>query len=369
MNYNILFLAYTILDFDGRTKELIKLMDPLGNINLISFTEENDSNNLIKTKYRHKYLNVKNLFRFFISSIKKSIKMRISNKENILFIDNLYSSISGYLILRILKPEKLIIDCREYYVREQQKSWKLKVFCFFEEVLIKRADVVIVANKERADLAMNYYNLTNKPIVFENIRVLDQELQKSEMEKFDEKYKNIFNGKPTLISTGGYSLHRLTLELLAEFKTISESSNLIIVGGASENEKKQVVQYIKKHNIKNVNLIEKVLPHELKYLIGKSSIGVVIYPSHDDNNKYCASGKIYEYIDLGIPIVTSENPPLVNFVNEFRVGESNNHFSEAFKLVLENYEEYCINVNKYKKGFKPSKILFEKRNEIMKEIL
>ncbi|WP_214833821.1 glycosyltransferase [Exiguobacterium sp. s152] len=373
MSENLLFLSFTTLDYDGRTKELLKLIDPYGSIHVVScmVNEKKDLNknyDIIKIKNKSKYLTVKNLINFFLLSVKTAFKLQREKKIDTLFIDNLYSAITGYLIYMLFKPKKLIIDCREYYIREQQTSRKLKVFCLFEELLIKNADIVIVANEERSQLAKQHYSLDKKPIVFENIRVIDSEATAAELKAYEEKYSKFIHGKKNIISTGGYSLHRLTLELLAEFKEIKDNANLVIVGGGTEKDKHEIDNYIEKYDLKNVYLLEKVLPQELKYLMQQSHIGVVIYPMHDDNNKYCASGKIYEYIDCGIPIITSENPPLKTFIETHEVGISNNHFSKAYDTITQNYQYYKDNVKLYNQTVDYSEYLNITYSKIMKEL-
>src|SRR5699024_4955541 len=130
-------------------------------------------------------------------------------------------------------------------------------------------------------------------IIFENIRILEGDSNKNEL---DTKYKDHFKSKYNLISTGGYSLSRRTDSLVESMRHLTDKFTLYIVGGGPREDKKFLDRIINKYKLKNIIFLDKVPMSELKYLVAKSQIGIVHYGDSDLNNKYCASGKIYEFI-------------------------------------------------------------------------
>ena len=86
---------------------------------------------------------------------------------------------------------------------------------------------------------------------------------------------------------------------------------------------------------------------ELKYLISQSHIGIVNYGQTDTNSKYCASGKLYEFLYEGIPVVTTSNSPLKRICDEEKIGVVDDRFADGINEVLRNYEFYKERVKAY----------------------
>ena len=86
-------------------------------------------------------------------------------------------------------------------------------------------------------------------------------------------------------------------------------------------------------------------------MISKCHIGVVNYGQYDTNNKYCASGKLYEFLYEGIPVVTTTNPPLKRICEEEKVGVTDDGYADGINEVLNNYELYKANVERFTKKF------------------
>ena len=78
----------------------------------------------------------------------------------------------------------------------------------------------------------------------------------------------------------------------------------------------------------------------LKYFIDRSQVGMVTYHQRDLNNKYCASGKIFEFLFEGKPVVTSTNPPLKEFCEKYGVGIADDDYAQAIKAVAEHYTKW-----------------------------
>lgn len=103
----------------------------------------------------------------------------------------------------------------------------------------------------------------------------------------------------------------------------------------------------------DIHLIDKVSMDELRFLIKKSDVGIVNYHQKDLNNLYCASGKIYEYLEEGKPIITTENIPLKEFCEIHEVGVANNNFNESIDLIFKEYSKFQKNVYLKKSSFSP----------------
>ena len=154
-----------------------------------------------------------------------------------------------------------------------------------------------------------------------------------------------------IISTAGCDLTRLTDILVKNMPKIQNKCRLFLVGGGTEKDISTIRAICYKNNINNVEIVGKLNQNDLKAIIGYCHIGIVSYHQQDLNNKYCASGKIFEFLFEGLPVVTTTNPPLQSFCKEHGVGESSDEFYDGINLVIANYSLYREKVQAFINGY------------------
>lgn len=331
----VLFISNGIWDYDGRLRELAQVSRGLGQTKLITRSKNNKSYN------NHIKIVNKNFILFVFISIYQAL---VSGKIDVLFIDNRKAIIPAMIIRKIKRPRFTILDVRELYLSNEVHHLQGKIGCYFESLMIKKANIVISANKQRSKIMKEYYKLNEAPIVYENIRRIDFSENYNEKyykKKYDDLLKrNTFK----IISTSGFSVSRTNDVLVKSMIELGENYELLLVGGGTTEDRNVIEGLIKDNGLSNVTLIDMVDADELKFLIQNSDIGIVNYHQKDSNNKYCASGKIYEFLFEGVPVVTTENEPLREFCEIYKVGESNNNYSIAISIVSQEYEYYKNNV-------------------------
>lgn len=341
----IMFIVYHDLKTEARSQEILELAQNLGETILITYSGPyncKDDLKVIETgKGKRKYLS------FIIKSL---IEIR-RNKPDIIILHDNYTAILINYIKRIFKNTKIIYDSSELYIDIKPKTFKAFIGGYLrlcEKRYLRRVDVVIAANKERAQIMKNYFNLNEMPIIFDNIHKIDDEYKLEECQK---KYENIikkdfFN----ILYAGGIAEKRMTYELasaVGELNKIEEKFNLIVLGEATENEKEKFKQFILDRNYNNIEYIGFIPRNEFKYLLQKSQISVSIFSQDRINNINCASGKLYESLFEGIPVLTSENPPLKRICNDEKIGVSTDDYQEGIKELYNNYSRYKENVKNY----------------------
>lgn len=86
---------------------------------------------------------------------------------------------------------------------------------------------------------------------------------------------------------------------------------------------------------------------------------MVFYKNTSPNNWYCEANRLYQAIDMGLPVVVGANPPMKATVEELGVGISvDTDGSDADMIVrglatlLENYDKFKSNIDKLKDEIK-----------------
>lgn len=321
---NVLFMTHHRTSSDGRTNSLVKIIDGQESLFVMSPDSRFWADNLLARVRLASYL----------------IKQ---NSIDCLFIDNRQATIEG-LILKLFFPKMHIIqDSRELYEFGLSMSLKSNIGTMFERIMMKLASVVICANSYRANYMKEKFYV--KPFVYENIRKLPE--IKGCVEEYSDKYKWLIDeDKDIIIVTSGFSKERLSDKLLVDFKKIQSKFILLYVGDESYKDERLRRSIIADECLYNVYNIKRVPPNELRYLISLAKIGIVSYNQNDFNNKYCASGKIYEFLFQNKPVVTSLNPPLLDICKKYEVGIACSDFAKGILYVNEHYGEFTYNIDR-----------------------
>ncbi|MDE5977729.1 MAG: glycosyltransferase [Turicibacter sp.] len=334
---NILIISWGELEFDGRLRELVKSFSQLGEVFLFS----GDRKPMIK---HHTCLDKSNYWKYVLAANKYGKHLK---NIDVVVIDNRKAIIPARIIKRRLKIKQMILDCRETYFLEDVKHFSGKIGCLIEKPAILKADIVIAANLERAQIMQKRYQLKQMPVVFENIRELEYS------EKFNEqvirkKYENILNTDAHIIlASSGCSFDRDTDVLVDDFAKVKHKCRLLLAGWNYKADEQAIRRIIEKNKSDNIFILGRVSQDELKYLTQNCEVGIVNYCQKDINYKYCASGKIFEFLFEGIPVVTTTNPPLARMCKEGQIGIADGKFADAIDDILDNLEYYRDNVKRY----------------------
>lgn len=342
---NVLLITYSIYDFNGRTKELVEALRLLGNVYVISQSIDDEPkfpNHIVYNTPIKSYID---FIRFCYVKSKK-----IKNLS-IILADDRKGLIPAYLIKKTRPNAVSIYDSRELYIQKEVKHLVGKIGCIIESILNKKFQIVICANKERARIMKMVYKLDSMPLVFENLRKLEYS-NKFDVDIYNQKYSSLLlDKKVKIISTSGLAFDRGGKKLIEDVAKMSDKYSLYILGGGNSKEKKNFYKLIEEKKISNIYLIGKVNSDELKFFINKCDLGAVFYHSRDLNNKYCASGKVFEFLFEELPIICSDNIPLANYCNEYGVGISGKDYGESIHKVMSNISEIKRNIINTKKVF------------------
>lgn len=333
----ILLISYGDCEYDGRLRELIRVFSTMGE--LFAFSRGHN-----KLAAGHKTCNATSYARFIKDAVAFGKQLR---SLDILVLDNRKAVIPGLLLKRAIAPKIIVQDCRELYVPSEVSHLSGKIGCFFEKRGIQKANIIICANQERAQKMQELYSLKRTPLVFENLRQLEYSSEQA-FEVQEKRFTEyIHQDEFRIITTSGCSISRTNDVLVRNLKNVEKPCRLFMVGNSSPVDRHTIEQIVQEEGLHNVEIIGQLDRDALKYLISVSHIGIVNYHQNDYNNRYCASGKLFEFLYEGIPVVTTTNPPLRRFCEEFGVGVADDNYANAINRILKNYGMYRNNVRDY----------------------
>ncbi|XFA99111.1 hypothetical protein ACAG96_00680 [Candidatus Izemoplasma sp. B36] len=340
----IMFIVYHDINSEARSKEIYQVCNRIGDAYLITYRQPHNVNKNIYVSGNGK--------RRYFPFIFKAVKMlRIIKPDMVVLHDNYTSPLIPFI--KLFYGSYIVYDSSELFIKsnirrnkgKRIKSFLALLFNYFEKKYLKKADLVLAANIERAKIMKDYFRLNSIPFVFDNIHKIEE---KYNIEYCIKNYKRFFvNNKFNILYAGGVRKDRETYTLADTFKRLGKGYFLIIVGSATQLESSEFKDYLKNNTIENVIYLGFVSRNNLKYLIENSAASISAFKMDTYNNIFCASGKIYESIFLNRPIIVTENPPLKRLCAEKKVGISSNDFYFSIKKLHLNYDYYYKNVVKY----------------------
>lgn len=336
----ILLISYDYWKYDGRLRELIKVSKELGDVWYITRRsdgeEPQEERHLLYTDHGYP-----DFLRFCCVQARKLGTM------DLIFIDNRKGILPGYLAKRICRASYVVQDCRELYDMKSAAGLPGKIGCIMEKLFTRHSHVVIAANPFRARIMVKMFGLKKIPLNYENIRRLEY-TDEEKKQKAEDACKGFFQERKfRIISTAGCDMSRTTGKLLEAMKELGDDYELLLVGENDEEDEILAEATIRDLGLGNVKILPRMDQNHLKYFIKNCQVGFVAYHQRDLNNKYCASGKIFEYLYEGKPVLTSTNPPLKDFCEKYSVGIASDAYGPALRRLAEDYEAFEKQVERF----------------------
>jgi len=239
-----------------------------------------------------------------------------------------------------LKGNKVIYDMHENLLKSiPTKPWinplfrPLVVFIcmILERILMRKIPVIFAENSY----------IKHYPWVKKNITVLNMPLTSQLMQINETKYS-----KPTLGYIGGVTPERgsiVTLDALKILKSKGYAVDWECIGPTDNAHRKEIGNIIKRYGLEGVRLRGYLLPSEGWPVIARCHIGLALLkPIPNYYESYPT--KLFEYMALGLPVITSNFPLYRQVVEKERCGicvdpESPEETAQAVQYLLDHQDE------------------------------
>jgi glycosyltransferase involved in cell wall biosynthesis len=310
----VLFLLIGNIRYDGRVqKEINSLREAGYRVILIVSTFDKDDN-IQNYDFDIIILNRNNGGNFFIKFIRtffyffKIRKRIISINPDLLHCNDLNTLIFSYMIPGHIQ---IVYDAHELYL-ENKRGFIKMFWVFVENMLIKKTKAVIVPQIDRLYYMYFRYNLPlGRFYLVENFPLKKENLSTT---FFTDKY-NISVENKIVITYLGTTMKEREIDLLVQAVEKINDIILFIIGNGPEEYRKEINKLI--HNLKlteNVFLMPAIPQYEVLDAINSSDIGVCFYNEKNFNSYFCASNKLYEYLNLGVKVLTNNIAGVIRVV-------------------------------------------------------
>lgn len=209
-----------------------------------------------------------------------------------------------------IKRKKLVYDTHEYFteVPELVNRPKIqKIWEKIEESIFLHLKQVITVNESIADLYFKKYGI--KPAVLRNVpEPIQQFISKP---KPNDKFTIVLQGNGINVDRGAEEMV-LAMELL-------KNAQLHIIGQGD------VIDVLKKM-VNDLNLKDRVtffgrLPYnEMMAITQQADLGVTLDKSTNINYLYSLPNKLFDYIQAGIPVLSSALPEIERIIRSYQCG-------------------------------------------------
>ncbi len=188
---------------------------------------------------------------------------------------------------------------------------------WLDRQLVNRADLVIAANEERADVMVAEYGARERPVVLMNT-------PRSGGARADARLRAVLRlerESSMVVYQGALAPGRGIETIIASMSAWPSSAVFVLVGNAGAYVRALVAELPAKYGVEGRVLLADPVPSDaVADYISEADVGLVLYENTCRNNFLCAPNKLFEYCAAGVPVVASGFPPIANLMREFPVG-------------------------------------------------
>lgn len=238
----------------------------------------------------------------------------ISKRSELLWSNDLDTLLPNFIVSRI-RSTNLIYDSHELFTEVPELSSRPLVrsfWSFLEGYMIPKLKQMITVNHKIADYYSTKYKV-NVDVV-RNLSVGPADLSLNE--RLIETSKK---GQPLLILQGrGININRGAEEAV-EMMRYLEGFRLLIIGGGDVFEPlKKKIQELSFSD--RITILDELPYDEMLEYTKISDLGLTLDKGGSLNYEYSLPNKLFDYIQCGLPILSSERPLIKELIEEHEIG-------------------------------------------------
>jgi len=343
MRKKAIMVVMNVLDTDARVQRAARALEECVDITVIGIGKSSG-----EQMYAQILLSINSrigIFRYFeyLRKVKRFLRRNIFD---IFYAHDYFSAALVSWVRRKFPKTVIIYDSHEliFPAKGFSNSKRDAFFSYFEKKAIKSANLVICASTERASLMKDYYQMSESPLVIENISQLEI-IQDNNSQGYLDKANGILRSNGLILVYAGVLSQGRKIDSLIDIVEERSYTKLLIIGGGPE---RQRLEMIASEKIPGRYYFTGSIPYKyMGILLKECDVGYISYPTDSLNNTYCASNKIYEYASVALPMIATNNPTINSLFEEYSIGVIDSNLGNAFDKIISNIEGYKNNCIKF----------------------
>lgn len=349
-NPHFLIILFGTLEYDGRAQRMIEILTGLGRVTLVD----------IKPSVEISGKAIAGIKRFPVAisptSSKSTRHLRLwrvalhtawKYQPDIVVAENFFTTFPGWLAAKMTRA-LLVYDAYELIIPEPGKpmSHRDRFWYLCERWTVKRANLVIAANPERANLMAEHYGLAQ---TLEYMRNLPPQRSQIPVDDIVQTYPALARrdeAERIILYQGDVSLNRGLSRFVAAMAHMPSSYRLVVAGDGPDLPRLQELTTDLTSQGRFAAL-GRVPNYLLPTITAQADVGIVTYPYEGLNNIYCAPNKLFEYAQAGLPVISTDQPPLKAMVEKYDIGkllgrdDGPMEVADALRNIAEHKGWYC----------------------------
>jgi glycosyltransferase involved in cell wall biosynthesis len=246
---------------------------------------------------------------------------------------------------------RLVYDAHELIVPEPgiPQTARDRFWYRSERWAVRRADLVIAANRPRGEVMREHYGLARTPVVVGNVPPAPRPGRPAAevLARYPALARATTPGAVRLVYQGDVDVQRGLDRMLGALERLPERFELVMAGGGPD---LKWLRHAAEPFGRRVTVLGQVPREDLHAIMGACDIGLISYSERGLNNILCAPNKLYEYAHAGLPMVARDNPVLNEAFERWGVGVSGADLAESVLRVSESIDEYRRRLGPFLRG-------------------
>jgi len=245
---------------------------------------------------------------------------------------NLQSALSGAIAKKSNPGLRFIFDNNELSLEMFTNPLKRNVWFFIQNIILKRVDVIIHAERRRMEYFHNVYNTEARNFVLQNLPFFREEVPAPR-----DRSKPI-----RCVYVGSFMPDRYCAEMLNGFSQMNGLEVTFDMAGfyGRAGYERIIKSQLEAIETKRIRILPPVPHSEMYHFLSYYDIGLAFYQNTNLNNYYCAPNKVYDYIQMGMPVITNDYPGLLDEVQKNALGVCISnvdmpHLRDAIQTIIE----------------------------------
>jgi peptidoglycan/xylan/chitin deacetylase (PgdA/CDA1 family)/glycosyltransferase involved in cell wall biosynthesis len=214
-----------------------------------------------------------------------------------------------------LRGKPVVYHAHEMYAEMHEKVRFSKFWKFLERMLVPLAVAAVTPEENRSVILYRECRAKALPLTVQNCPPYTMPIESTRLRDFLSARG--IQHKAIVLYQGLFDASRCIEELVAATKHFDEGVVLVLIGSGVKGWKEPDVP---PEAAGRVIFLPRVSYTDLPPYTASADIGVLFYRNNCRNNFYCAPNKLYEYMMMGLPVITCDYPGLRKVVEAEDIG-------------------------------------------------